>query len=98
MIYEEIVAEKFPWGNYRTSKAKRKRLYNRPEKRQITKKLLASAKKYLDDGVIFSKCHWTFIPSELTVDVKDKKEPFYADKDLTERTIIGCASGRKMNP
>lgn len=32
-IYEEIVAEKSPWGNCRTSKEKRKRPYNRCEKK-----------------------------------------------------------------
>lgn len=75
MIYEEVVAEKFPWGNYRTSKAKRKRPYNRPEERQITYKGTSSLSKKNNtpSGVVFSKCHWTFIPSELTVDVKDKK-------------------------
>lgn len=78
MIYEEIVVEK--WGNYRTSKAKRKTPYNRPEERLITYKGTSTLSKKiilhhpsLEDGVVFSKCRWTFIPSELTVDIKDKK-------------------------
>lgn len=61
--YEEVVTEKFPWGNCRTSKVKSKKPYNRPQRkdRLLTKELLASAKtKTRDVGEVSSKCQADF--------------------------------------
>lgn len=62
-VYEEEVAEKFSLGNCRKSKAKRKRHYNRPERkdRLLTEELLASAEtKARDFGGVTSKCQPDF--------------------------------------
>lgn len=74
-VYEEEVAEKFPSGNCRTSKAKRKRPYNRLERkdRSLTEELLASAKtKARDVGVVTSKCQLDFY-TQLTYS-KDERQ------------------------